>query len=75
MVLIKKKNDKLRFCIDLCKLNERTVKDVHSIPRIHDSHNCPHEAVWFTFLDLKSGYLQVEWNEAIKLSLLLWQGL
>ena len=35
IVLVRKKNDgKLRFCIDLRKLNMRTIKDKYSLPRI-----------------------------------------
>ena len=37
VVLIRKKDGALRFCIDLRKLNERTIKDAYSLPRIEDS--------------------------------------
>ena len=37
VVLVRKKDGALRFCIDLRKLNERTVKDTYSLPRIKDS--------------------------------------
>ena len=53
----------LRFCIDLHKLNNRTVKDGYSLPRIEDTLDCLHGAVWFSTLDLKSGYWQVELEE------------
>ena len=32
VVLVRKKDGSLRFCIDLRKLNSRTVKDAHSLP-------------------------------------------
>ena len=32
VVLVRKKDGILRFCIDLCKLNNRTVKDGYSLP-------------------------------------------
>ena len=32
VVLVRKKDGGLRFCIDLCKLNDRTVKDGYSLP-------------------------------------------
>ena len=32
VVLVQKKDGKLRFCIDLQKLNTRTIKDVYSLP-------------------------------------------
>ena len=37
VVLICKKDGALRFCIDLRKLNERTIKDAYSLPQIEDS--------------------------------------
>ena len=36
------------------------VKDAYSIPRIQDTLDCLQGAVWFTLLDLKGGYWQVE---------------
>ena len=60
VVLVRKKDGGLRFCIDLCKLNKRTIKDGYSLSRIEDTLDCLHGAVWFSTLDLKSGYWQVE---------------
>ena len=62
----KKRWGGLRFCISLCKLNNRTVKDGYSLPRIEDTLDCLHGAVWFSTLDLKSGYWQVELEEEAK---------
>ena len=61
-----KKHGGLRFCIDLCKLNNRTIKDGYSLPRIEDTLDCLHGAAWFSTLDLKSGYWQVELEEEAK---------
>ena len=66
VVLVRKKDGGLRFCIDLCKLNNRTIKDGYSLPRIEDTLDCLHGAVWFSILDLKSGYWQVELEEEAK---------
>ena len=66
VVLVRKKDGGLRFCIDLRKLNNRTVKDGYSLPRIEDTLDCLHGAVWFSTLDLKSGYWQVELEEEAK---------
>ena len=55
VVLVRKKHGGLRFCIDLHKLN-KTIKDGYSLPRIEDTLDCLHGAVWFSTLDLKSGY-------------------
>ena len=54
------------FCIDLYRLNNRTVKDGYSLPRIEDALDCLHGAVWFSTMDLKSGYWQVELEEEAK---------
>ena len=56
----------LRFCIDLCKLKSRKVKDGYSLPRIEDTLDCLHGGVWFSTLDLKSRYWQVELEEEAK---------
>ena len=59
VVLVRKKDRGLRFCIDLHKLNNRTVKEGYSLPQIEDTQDCLHGAVWFSTLDLKSGHWQV----------------
>ena len=46
------------------KLNNRTIKDAQSLPRIEDSLDCLDRATIFTSLDLQSGYWQVELTEA-----------
>ena len=66
IVLVRKKDGSLRFCIDLRKLNERTVKDAYSLPRIEESLDCLNGAQIFSSVDLKSGYWQVELTEESK---------
>ena len=63
VVLVRKKDGSLRFCIDLRKLNSRTVKDAYSLPRIEESLDCLNESKIFTSLDLKSEYWQVELDD------------
>ena len=63
VVLVRKKDGRLRFCIDLRKLNVWTVKDAYSIPRIEDALESLNGTCIFTSLDLKSGYWQVELDE------------
>ena len=66
MVLVHKKDGSLWFCIDLRKLNNQTIKDAQSLPRIEDSLDCLNGAAIFTSLDLQSGYWQVEMTEDSK---------
>ena len=63
VVLVQKKDGTLRFCIDLRKLNNRTVKDAYSLLQIENSLDCLNGAKIFTSLDLKAGYWQVMMSE------------
>ena len=60
VVLVRKKDGSLRFCIDLRQLNARTIKDAYSLPCIDETLDCLGGAQIFTSLDLKSRYWQVE---------------
>ena len=66
IVLVKKKDGNLRFCIDLRKLNARTVKDAYALPRIEETLDYLAGSKWFSALDLKSGYWQMELDEESK---------
>jgi hypothetical protein len=65
-VLVKKKDDKLRFCIDYRDLNGITKKDVYPLPRIDDSLAMLSKGEFFTTLDLWAGYWQIPLNSESK---------
>ncbi len=52
VVLVRKKNGKLRFCIDYRQLNERTVRDSFALPRIEESLDFLSGSRYFSCLDL-----------------------
>ncbi|CAL1372707.1 unnamed protein product [Linum trigynum] len=55
----KKKEGSLRMCIDYRAINKLTVKNKWPIPNIADLFDQLGDAMWFTKLDLRSGYYQV----------------
>lgn len=59
VVLVRKKDNSIRVCVDFRKLNLKTIKDSYPIPRIAETLEALNGAKWFCTLDLQSGYLQV----------------
>lgn len=66
VVLVRKKNGKLRLCVDYRQLNQITVKDSFALPRMEEIFDCLHGARYFSTLDMKSGYHQIEVEETHK---------
>lgn len=59
VVLVKKKDRTMRFCIDYRRLNSITIKDAFPLPRIDEIFDQLVDAKYYTKFDFKSGYFQV----------------
>ena len=66
VILVQKKDGSLRFCINLRKLNNWTIKDAYSLPWIDKTLDSSQGSQWFSSLDLKLGYWQVKMDEESK---------
>ena len=63
VVLVKRKDGKLRFCIDYRKVNMSTIGDAYPLPRIDESLDALAGSKLFSTLDLLSGYWQIPLDE------------
>uniref|UniRef100_A0A3B3BNF8 Gypsy retrotransposon integrase-like protein 1 n=1 Tax=Oryzias melastigma TaxID=30732 RepID=A0A3B3BNF8_ORYME len=66
IVVVRKKDGGVRLCIDYRKLNLQTIKDAYALPKLEESFSALSGSKWFSVLDLKSGYYQIEMEEADK---------
>ena len=63
VVLVRKKDGTLHFCIDFRRLNARTKKDAYPLPWMQETMECMVGTRLFSSMDLKSGFWQVKMSE------------
>ena len=66
VVLVRKKDGSLHFCIDFRKLNSLTVKDSHPLPHICETLESLTGAAHYSTFDMNSGFWQVPMDEESK---------
>ena len=64
MVLVRKRDGTLRFCVDYRSLNSVTKPDLHPLQRITDLLDQLGKSKYFSTLNLKSGYWQIKVDDS-----------
>jgi len=59
VIFVKKKDGKLRMCVDYHALNSQTIKNAYPLPRIDEMFDRIYSGRVFSSFDLTSGYHQV----------------
>ncbi|KAL8119802.1 hypothetical protein AgCh_017061 [Apium graveolens] len=60
VLFVKKKDGSMRLCIDYRELNKLTIKNRYPLPRIDDLFDQLKDAVYFSKIDLRTGYHQLK---------------
>ena len=66
VMLVRKKDRGLHFCIDFCKLNARTRKDSYPLSHIQEAIESLVGAGYFSCLDLKADFWQITMDKVSK---------
>lgn len=65
-VLVARDGKAPRFCVDYRLLNDKTLDESSTLPRIQDTLKSLSQAKSFSVLDLKSGYWQIPLDEGVR---------
>ena len=63
IVVVPKPNGNIRLCLDMRRANEAIVRERHQIPKVEEILPELHNAKYFSKIDLKEGYHQIELGE------------
>ena len=63
IVVVTKKDGDIRLCIDYRRLNSVTVRPIFPIPETQSILDCLSGSMYFSTLDLSSGYYQIEMDK------------
>lgn len=66
IIVVRKKNGDVRLCVDYRKLNLQTIKDAYALPNLEETFSALSGSKWFSVMDLKSGYYQIDMEECDK---------
>lgn len=66
VLLVPKKDDTFRMCIDCRPINRITSKDRHPINRLDDMLDELYDAYIFSKIDFKNGYYQIRMKEGVE---------
>ena len=64
VIAVPKKKGGIRICIDYRKLNQVTIPDSQPLPRCQDCLDALGGSKWFSTMDLRSGFHQLEIHES-----------
>uniref|UniRef100_A0A1Y1L0V4 RNA-directed DNA polymerase n=1 Tax=Photinus pyralis TaxID=7054 RepID=A0A1Y1L0V4_PHOPY len=66
IILVKKKDNSYRFCVDFRKINKVTVKDAYPIPQVSATLDKLKNAKYLSTIDIKSAFYQIPLEEDSK---------